>query len=100
MRSIEKSQAGKKEKTDTVVNEKAVDPSIVGPIIADLLDLLESDLVEARRRMEDLAGHLTNSKFGQPFNMLEKQMDNFDLPAASDTLKAIAEELSLSLGED
>ena len=47
-----------------------------------------------------MAVHLANSKFGKQFNMLEKQMDNFDIPAASDTLKAIAKELKLYLGED
>jgi hypothetical protein len=43
---------------------------------------------------------LANSKLGEQFRLLENQMDNFDIPAASDTLKAIAKELNLSLGED
>ena len=57
-------------------------------------------MVEALRRLQDLAEHLANSKFGEQFRLLENQMDNFDIPAASDTLKAIAKELNLSLGED
>jgi hypothetical protein len=61
---------------------------------------MEIDLVETRSRMDDLAGHLTNSKFGEHHQLLEKQMDNFGIPAASDTLKAIAKGLNLSLGED
>jgi hypothetical protein len=61
---------------------------------------MESDLVEALRCLQDLAEHLANSKLGEQFRLLENQMDNFDIPAASDTLKAIAKELNLSLGED
>jgi HPt (histidine-containing phosphotransfer) domain-containing protein len=102
MQSIEKSVAGKKEKPGNRESSTrvAVDPSAVGPIISDLLELMEIDLVEARSRMADLGGHLANSKLGQHHQLLEKQMDNFDIPAASDTLKALAKELNLSLGED
>ena len=60
---------------------------------------MESDLVEARSRLEDLAEHLANSKLGEQFKTLENQMDIFDIPAALDTLKAIADELNLSWGE-
>jgi hypothetical protein len=58
---------------------------------------MESDLVEALNRLEDLAGHLANSKLGEPLKQLENQMNNFDIPAALDTLKAIAKELNLPL---
>ena len=94
--------AGKKEKPGNGENSTrvAVDPSAVGPIISDLLELMEIDLVEARSRMADLGGHLANSKLGQHHQLLEKQMDNFYIPAATDTLKAIVKELNLSLGED
>ena len=102
MHSIEKSQTGKNEKVD--IGERSgrnpIDSAVVHPIIRELFDLMESDLVEALRRLEDLAEHLTNSKLGEQFSLLENQMDNFDIPAASDTLKAIAKELNLSLGED
>ena len=55
---------------------------------------------EAIRRLEDLAIHLTDSKLGEQFKMLENQMNIFDISEALDTLKAIADELKLSLGED
>jgi hypothetical protein len=77
-----------------------IDSAVVHPIIRELFDLMESDLVEALRCLQDLAEHLANSKLGEQFRLLENQMDNFDIPAASDTLKAIAKELNLSLGED
>ena len=95
MQSIEKSEARKKDKPgiDGSAAHEAVDPSKVSPIISDLLDLMESDLVEARRRMEDLAGHLAKSKFSPQFKTLEKQMDNFDIPAASDTLQKLGKEM-------
>ncbi|MEJ2731250.1 MAG: response regulator [Deltaproteobacteria bacterium] len=102
MHSIEKSKAGNKEKME-IGNRSGKDPvdnELVHPIIRDLLDLMESDLVEALSRLEDLAGHLANSKHGEHFKKLENQMNIFDIPAALDTLKAIAKELNLSLGED
>jgi hypothetical protein len=102
MHSIEKSQTGKKAKME--IGERSgrdhIDNAIVHPIIRQLFYLMESDLVEALSRMEDLAEHLANSKLGEQFKLLENQMNNFDIPAASDTLKAIAKELNLSLGED
>ena len=49
-------------------------------------------------------GYLNEEKLvaflSKQFKMLENQMDNFDIPAALDTLKAIAKELNLSLGEE
>ena len=43
---------------------------------------MESDLVEALSRLEDLAEHLANSTLGETFKLLENQMNNFDIPAA------------------
>jgi hypothetical protein len=102
MHAIEKSKAGKKEKMEIGdrSGQDPVDNALVHPIIRELLDLMESDLVEALSRLEDLAGHLANSKHGEHFKTLENQMNNFDIPAALNTLKAIAKELNLSLGED
>ena len=102
MHSIEKSEAGKKGKMESGESsgQDPVDNAVVGPIIKELFDLMETDLVEARRRLEDLTGHLANSILGEQFKVLENQMDIFDIPAALDTLKEIANELNLSLGED
>ena len=102
MQSIEKSKTDKK---DEIVSGESsgqdfIDNTVVGPIIGDLFNLMESDLVEANNRLNDLAGHLADSIFDEQFKMLENQMDIFDIPAALDTLKAIANELNLSLGEE
>jgi CheY-like chemotaxis protein len=102
MQSIEKSKTDIKD--ETVSGESSgqdyIDNTVVGPIIRDLFNLMESDLVEASNRLNDLAGHLADSIFDEQFKMLENQMDIFDIPAALDTLKAIANELNLSLGEE
>ena len=102
MHSIEKSQTGKKEKVDIAERsgQNPIENAVVHPIIRELFDLMESDLVEALSRLEDLAEHLANSKLGEPFKLLENQMNNFDIPAALDTPKAIAKKLNLSLGEN
>jgi len=102
MQSIEKFQAAKKEKpaSNARSDQTPVDNAVVSPIIKELFDLLETDLGEAIRRLEDLAIHLTDSKLGEQFKMLENQMNIFDIPEALDTLKAIADELNLSLEEE
>jgi HPt (histidine-containing phosphotransfer) domain-containing protein len=102
MQSIEKLQAAKKEKpaSNARSDQTPVDSAVVSPIIKELFDLLETDLGEAIRRLEDLAIHLTDSKLGEQFKMLENQMNVFDIPEALDTLKAIADELNLSLEEE
>ena len=102
MHSIEKSEAGKKGKMESGESsgQDPVDNVVVGPIIKELFGLMETDLVEARRRLEDLTGHLANSILGEQFKVLENQMDIFDIPAALDTLKAISDGLNLSLGEE
>jgi CheY-like chemotaxis protein len=66
MHSIEKSEAGKKGKMESGESsgQDPVDNAVVGPIIKELFDLMETDLVEARRRLEDLTGHLANSILG------------------------------------
>jgi HPt (histidine-containing phosphotransfer) domain-containing protein len=102
MHSIEKSQSGKNKMVDIGAGsgQYPIDNAVVHPIIRELFELMESDLVEALGRLEDLAEHLANSKLGESFKLLENQMNNFDIPDALDTLKAIAKELNLSLGED
>jgi HPt (histidine-containing phosphotransfer) domain-containing protein len=102
MRSIEKSQTGKNGEVDIGgrSGQHPIDNAVVYPIIRELHELMESDLVEALSRLEDLGGHLANSNLGEPFKLLEYQMNNFDIPAALDALKAIAKALNLPLGED
>jgi CheY-like chemotaxis protein/HPt (histidine-containing phosphotransfer) domain-containing protein len=102
MQSIKKSEAGKKEKMESGESsgQDPVDNAVVGPILKELFELMESDLVEAHSRLEDLAGQLANSILSEQFKKLEDQMDIFDIPAALDTLKNIASELNLSLGEE
>jgi CheY-like chemotaxis protein len=102
MHSIEKSEAGKQEKMESSASsgQDPVDNEVVGPIIREMFDLMESDLVEARRQLEILGEHLKNTMAGEQFKQFENQMDIFDIPAALDTLKAIANELNLSLGEE
>ncbi len=99
MQAIEKSKAGKVEKMKNgeSSDRDPVDNTVVGPIITELFDLLETDLVEARNRLEVLSKHLTSSILGEQFKKFEDQMDIFDIPAALDTLKAISNELALNL---
>ena len=95
MDSIEKSEAGKKEKIENGQSSEhgPVDIAVVGPMIEELSELMETDLVEANHRLKDLAGHLNNSILGEQFKKLENQMDMFDIPAALDTLKGIESQL-------
>ena len=89
MQSIENSKIVKKETLESgqSTGQDPVDGAVVGPIIAELTDLMETDLVEARSRLEALGKHLANSTLGRQFKQLQDQMDIFDIPAALDTLK-------------
>jgi len=102
MQSIEKFQAAPEETpaSNARSDQTPVDNAVVRPIIEELFELLETDLGQASRRLEDLAIHLADSKLGEQFKMLENQMNIFDIPEALDTLKAIADELNLSLEEE
>jgi len=102
MQSIEKFQAAEKETPASSArsDQTPVDKAVVSPIIKEMLALLETDLGEAVRRLEDLAIHLVDSKLGERFQVLKNQMDIFDIPEAKDTLKAIADELNLPLEEE
>jgi HPt (histidine-containing phosphotransfer) domain-containing protein len=102
MQSIEKSKVGEKQKVNSGARsgQNPIDLGVVRPIITDLFDLMESDLVEALRRLEDLAEHLAHSEHAEPFKLLEHQMNNFDIPDALETLKSIEKGLNQSPGED
>jgi len=62
-------------------------------MIEEIIELMDTDLVQAKHRLQDLAGHLANSIFFEQFKTLENQMDMFDIPAALDTLKGIESQL-------
>ena len=79
--------------------KKPIDNDAVKPIITELFDLMESDLAEALSRLEDLAEQLADSDLDEKYKLLENQLNNFDIPAASDTLKSIVKALNLSTGE-
>jgi len=93
MQSIEKSKAGDKKKLEPGASSgrKRVDPKVVGPIVKKLFDLMETDLVEAGNQLEILGDHLNDTSVRELFKRLENQMDMFDIPAAKETLKEIAD---------
>ena len=86
--------AGKAEEPAGVA---AIDLDVVKPLIVEMVDLLESDLMEAMNRLEVLELHLKNSDAREDFSALEDDVNGFNTDGALISLKSIAEKLGISL---
>jgi two-component system sensor histidine kinase/response regulator len=82
------------------VAETAIDPAIVRPMLQELSNLLESDLMVAMTQLETLRPLLENSSVKDLFHQLETEMDSFDTDSAKSNLLEIADALDISLGEN
>lgn len=74
-----------------------IDVEAVKPLLQEMAQLLESDLIGAMDRLEALKQHLTNSSVREDFQRLEKQVEGFDTDSAMNSLQAIAQKLDLQL---
>ena len=97
--ALEQKEAAKKQE-EAPVGETPVDLDTVRPILTEIAELLESDLMEAMNRLEVLREHLSNSIVWEEFNKLEKNIEGFDTDSALKTLEKIAKTLDISLKED
>lgn len=79
--------------------EVSVDIDTVKPLLIELAELLESDLMEAMSRLDALRVHFENSVVREEFKRLEKHIDGFDTDSAIKSLKEIAKTLTISLKE-
>ena len=82
---------------DAPAGEVTIDIDAVKPLLIEMAELLESDLMEAMSRLEALEQHLGNSKVWERFSQLEKYMNGFDMDSAVRSLEEIAETLSISI---
>ncbi|MFC1857025.1 response regulator [Thermodesulfobacteriota bacterium] len=80
--------------------EEPLDVDAVKPILVEMMSLLEADITEAMNRLEDLRGYLEKSSVWEEFEKLEKHVEGFDTDSASNSLKEIAEKLSISILEN
>jgi hypothetical protein len=62
-----------------------------------MAQLLESDLMEAMKRLEALKQHLMNSSVCDDFQLLEKQVEGFDTDSAMNSVQTIAQKLDIEL---
>ena len=93
---LEKRDAVKKTK-EVPSDEKPVDIETVKPFLVEMGGLLETDLMEAMNRLENLRPHLEASKVQEEFKKLEKCLDNFDTDDALRNLEEIGRILGISL---
>jgi HPt (histidine-containing phosphotransfer) domain-containing protein len=82
---------------ETPAGEVTIDIEAVKPLLVEMAELLESDLMEAMNRLEALEQHLKNSKVREEFSQLSKSIEGFDTDSAIKNLKEIAETLSISI---
>jgi two-component system sensor histidine kinase/response regulator len=82
---------------DTPAGELIIDIDAVKPLLIEMAELLESDLMGAMSRLETLEQHLGNSRVREDFSQLTKHIDGFDTDGAKESLSKIAEKLDISL---
>ena len=78
----------------------SVDRAVVEPLLAEVANLLESDLIEATNRLEVLGEHLGASFLGDEFKQLVGHVEGFDTDSAMKSLEHIAQTLDLTLNEE
>lgn len=82
---------------ESPVGEIAIDREVVKPLLVEMAELLESDLMEAMNRLEALEQHLRNSDVQEEFSQLSKCVEGFDTDGASVSLSNIAQKLGILL---
>ena len=82
---------------DVPVEEVTIDVDAVKPLLSEMAELLESDLMEAMSRLEALEEHFANSAVRGEFSQLEADVNGFDTDGAKVSLMKIAEKLGLAL---
>ena len=95
IRALEQSLAGQKEPEPS--KEVSVDKQAVKLLLREMARLLESDLTEALKRLEDLRQHLTHSSADEEFKRLEKHVEGFDTDSAVKSVEAIARALEIAM---
>ncbi|MBC8394742.1 MAG: hypothetical protein H8E17_19505 [Deltaproteobacteria bacterium] len=79
------------------VGEVTIDIDKVKPLLVEMEELLESDLMEAMNRLEALEQHLGNSEVWEEFKQLEGYLEGFDTDSAVKSLQEIAQKLDIEL---
>jgi len=96
IRELEARDAAARE-AEVTGDDAAVDTNAVRPLLVELAELLESDLMEAMSRLEALEQHLGNSQVRNEFSQLEEAINGFDTDSAAANLTRIAEKLDIAL---
>jgi len=91
---LEKKEAAKEEVVPK--GEVVIDVEAVKPILMEMAQLLESDLMEAMNRLEGLRPHLENSELWEEFKQLENHIEGFDTDGAKNSLEMIIQALDPS----
>ena len=89
IRAFEEGQAVQDGPAECAV-AKCIDKDAVKPLLENLARLLETDLTEAMKHLEDLRQNLADSPFSEEFKRLERHIENFDMDNAQRSVEAIA----------
>jgi hypothetical protein len=82
---------------DAPAEEVTIDINAVKPLLVELAELLDSDLMEAMNRLDALEQHLGSSKVREEFSQLTKHINGFDTDGAKESLTNIAQQIDVSL---
>ncbi len=91
----------RKQREKTEPEQSAAPPPVekeaVAPLLRELSTLLETDLVKAMKKLEEIGGMIALSPLKREFDTLRKQMEGFDTDNARKSLGRIAGLLTISL---
>ena len=82
---------------ETPAGEVTIDIEVVKPLLVEMAELLESDLMKAMNRLEVLEHHLSKSAVWEEFTQLEKYINGFDTEGAKESLNRLYRALGISL---
>jgi HPt (histidine-containing phosphotransfer) domain-containing protein len=96
IRALEENEAASK-KEEVPTDESPIDVDTVKPLLQEMAQLLEIDIMGAMSRLEAIRLHLDRSVAWEPFKRLEKCVERFDMDGAKDSLLEISDVLEITL---
>ncbi|MFC1886179.1 hypothetical protein ACFLZM_03885, partial [Thermodesulfobacteriota bacterium] len=86
-----------RKKEEIPTDDSPIDVDAVKPLLQEMVQLLEIDLMGAMSCLEAIRLHLDHSVAWEPFRRLEKCMEGFDMDGAKDSLREISDVLQINL---
>jgi len=97
IQKLEENEAAAKKEKIVIADETPIDVEAVKPVLREIAQLLDVDIMETMNRLEALRSDLEHSKVREQFKRLIKYVEDFDTDNAMKILTDIAQFLDISL---